>query len=127
MATFPTTSFGGDLLDQLSGHSTYVALYTVPPTKAGGGTELTGGGYARQAITLGSSVDGTVGRTAQRTSTGGQLFLDMPVASTSILGLAIVDDDTDEVLVVDDSWTPASTFAIGDNLLIDALTVFTEN
>lgn len=127
MATFPTTSFGGDLLDQLSGHSTYVELYTVPPTKAGGGTPLTGGGYARQALTLGTSTTGGVGRTAQRTSSAGQLFMNMPVASTAILGLAIVDDDTDEILVVDDSWTPSSTFSIGDNLLIDALTVFTEN
>ena len=127
MATFPTTSFGGDLLDQLSGHNCAVALYTAPPTEAGGGTELTGGGYARQPLTLGASVAGGVGRTAEKTSTAGQLFMNMPVASTSILGLAIVDDDTDEILVVDDSWTPASTFSIGDNMLIDALTVFTEN
>lgn len=28
----------------------YVALFTVAPTNAGGGTEVTGGSYARQAI-----------------------------------------------------------------------------
>ena len=100
MATFPTTSFGGDLLDQLSGHSTYVELYTAPPTESTSGTPLTGGGYARQPLTLGASGAGRgVGRTkAERTSTGGQLFMNMPVASTAILGLAIVDDDTDEIL-----------------------------
>ena len=29
----------------------YVALYTVAPTDAGGGTEVTGGAYARAAVT----------------------------------------------------------------------------
>lgn len=29
----------------------YVALYTAPPSDAGGGTEVTGGGYARVAVT----------------------------------------------------------------------------
>jgi len=31
---------------------TYVALYTVAPTDVGGGTEVTGGGYARQPATF---------------------------------------------------------------------------
>lgn len=121
MATFATTSFGGDLLDQLSGHSTYLAIYTVPPTKAGGGTEV-----QREPLTLGSSTAGGVGRTSQRTGAN-VLFLAVPVASTALLGIAIVDNDTDEILVVDDAWTPTSTFSAGENLLIDALTVFTEN
>jgi hypothetical protein len=30
----------------------YVALYTVAPTETGGGTEVSGGGYARQAVTF---------------------------------------------------------------------------
>ena len=121
MATFPTTSFGGDLLDQLSGHSTALAIYTTPPTKAGGGTEA-----QRVPFSLGDSTTGTVGRTAQRTGTN-VLFLSLPVAGTSILGIAIVDDDTDEILVVKDDWTPTNTYAVGDNMLVDALTVFTEN
>ena len=29
----------------------YLALYTVPPTDAGGGTEVSGAGYARAAVT----------------------------------------------------------------------------
>ncbi|MBA7580220.1 hypothetical protein ES708_22111 [subsurface metagenome] len=29
----------------------YVALYTIAPTDAGGGTEVSGGGYARVAVT----------------------------------------------------------------------------
>ncbi len=38
----------------------YAALFTVAPTVAGGGTEVTGGGYARQAITFGAASGGVV-------------------------------------------------------------------
>ena len=33
----------------------YVALYTVAPTDAGGGTEVSGGSYARVAVTINST------------------------------------------------------------------------
>lgn len=32
----------------------YVGLYTAPPGETGGGTEVTGGAYARQAVTFGA-------------------------------------------------------------------------
>jgi len=45
------------VLDHLLGRTTYtapatvyVALYTTAPTDAGGGTEVSGGGYARKAV-----------------------------------------------------------------------------
>lgn len=38
----------------------YVALFTVAPTDTGGGTEVSGGSYARQAVTFGAPVSGTV-------------------------------------------------------------------
>lgn len=36
----------------------YVALYSTDPTDADTGTELTGDGYARVAVTIGAPVDG---------------------------------------------------------------------
>lgn len=36
----------------------YLALYTAAPTDAGGGTEVSGGNYQRQAITFGSAASG---------------------------------------------------------------------
>lgn len=46
------------ILDHVLGKTTftapatvYIALYTVAPTNAGGGTEVTGGSYARVAVT----------------------------------------------------------------------------
>ena len=36
----------------------YVALYTSAPTDAGGGTEVSGGGYARKAVTFAAATSG---------------------------------------------------------------------
>lgn len=41
----------------------YIALFTVAPTDAGGGTEVTGSGYARQAVTFGAAVGGAIANT----------------------------------------------------------------
>lgn len=38
--------------------TTYLALYTTDPTDADTGTEVTGGSYARQSITMGSPSNG---------------------------------------------------------------------
>lgn len=42
----------------------YLALYTANPTDAGGGTEVSTGGYSRQAITFGAASGGTVSNSA---------------------------------------------------------------
>lgn len=36
----------------------YAALYTVAPTQSGGGTEVSGGSYARTAVTFGAPSNG---------------------------------------------------------------------
>lgn len=38
----------------------YVALFTVAPTDTGGGTEVTGGSYARQTVTFSAPASGVV-------------------------------------------------------------------
>jgi hypothetical protein len=53
-----------------------VALYTVAPTDTGGGTEVTGGSYARQSITFDPA--GTVGGTTTAANDAEILF---PVAT----------------------------------------------
>lgn len=53
----------------------YVALFTAPPSDAGGGTEVSGGAYARVAVTSSlANWAGTqsVGSTAASSGTGGQ-------------------------------------------------------
>ena len=53
------------LIDHFLGTTTYtkpsavyVGLFTVTPGEAGGGTEVTGGSYARQAATFGAASSG---------------------------------------------------------------------
>ena len=43
----------------------YLALFTVTPSEAGGGTEVSGGAYARQAVTFGSPSGGTMKNSAE--------------------------------------------------------------
>lgn len=47
----------------------YVALYTAAPTDAGGGTEVTGGGYARKSVTFGAPSGGVITNSGQVTWT----------------------------------------------------------
>lgn len=42
----------------------YMALYTVAPTDAGGGTEVTGSGYTRQAVAFDAAVAGATANSA---------------------------------------------------------------
>jgi len=42
----------------------YAALFTAKPTASGGGTEVSGGGYARKAITFGASSNKTISNSA---------------------------------------------------------------
>lgn len=53
------------LLDWLMGGATptrpttrYLALFTAAPSDSGGGTEMSGGGYARQAVTCDAATSG---------------------------------------------------------------------
>ena len=45
----------------------YVALFTAAPTDAGGGTEVSGGAYARQAVTLSAASAGATSNSADIT------------------------------------------------------------
>lgn len=42
----------------------YMGLFTVAPTDAGGGTEVTGGGYARQAVAFSAPSGGAISNSA---------------------------------------------------------------
>jgi hypothetical protein len=45
----------------------YVALFTVSPSDSGGGTEVSGGSYARQAVTFGAASGGSISNSADIT------------------------------------------------------------
>ena len=56
------TNYGENrILDLLRGAGTYyVGLFTAPPSETGGGTEISGGGYARQKVTFGAASGGSM-------------------------------------------------------------------
>lgn len=59
----------------------YLALFTTDPTDANSGTEVSGGSYARKAITFGAPTDGSASNTNQMDFTG------MPAATVTHFGV----------------------------------------
>ena len=60
------TNYGENkMLSQFKeGNSHYLALFTVAPSEAGGGTEVSGGSYARQVVTFGTPSNGSMSNSA---------------------------------------------------------------
>lgn len=76
------------LIDHFLGTTTYtkptavyVGLFTVTPGEAGGGTEVTGGSYARQAATFNAASSGAT------TNSANIDFAGMPAATTVAIGI----------------------------------------
>jgi len=105
------------LIDHFLGTTTYtkpttvyVALYTVAPSDAGGGTQVTGGSYARQAATFAASSSGA-------TSNDSNIdFAGMPACTTVAIG--IFDAITSGNLLLHGTLTANKTTDAGDTLRI---------
>lgn len=105
------------LLDHFLGTTTYtkpttvyIALYTVAPTDAGGGTQVTGGSYARQTATFSAAASGTTSNTANID------FAGMPAATTVAIG--VFDALTAGNLLLWGTLTTNKTTDAGDTLRI---------
>lgn len=88
----------------------YVALYTVVPTDAGGGTQVTGGSYARQTAVFSAAASGTTSNTANID------FAGMPAATTVAIG--VFDAITAGNLLLWGTLTANKTTDAGDTLRI---------
>lgn len=93
----------------------HLALYTVSPSDAGGGTEVTGSGYSRQSITFGAPSGGAIANTnlVSFTASGGNFG--------TIVAVAIFDNSTGGNMLAWDAITSATVndgdsiqFPIGD-------------
>tara|TARA_R110000787_G_C13039576_1_gene405218 strand:+ start:68 stop:451 length:384 start_codon:yes stop_codon:yes gene_type:complete len=93
----------------------HLALFTVTPSDAGGGTEVSGSGYARQVTAFGASSGGAIANTAAEsfTASGG--------AFGTVVAVGIFDASTGGNLIAWDGITSAVVgdgttlnFAIGD-------------
>lgn len=88
----------------------YVALYTVAPSDAGGGTEVTGGSYGRQTATFTASASGA-------TSNNSNIdFTNMPAAT--VVAIGIHDNVSAGNLLLWGTLTTNKTTDAGDTLRI---------
>lgn len=109
------------LLDHVLGKTSFtmptnvrVALFTAAPSDAGGGTEVSGGSYARQAIVVNSSSGGATNPNAD---------VVFPVATASwgtITHVGIFDATTGGNLLMWAALTTSKTIASGDQLVFPA-------
>ena len=88
----------------------YVALFTVAPGDAGGGTEVTGGSYARQTAAFTAASSGATSNSANIDFTG------MPAATT--VAIALFDAITSGNMLVHGTLTTNKTTDAGDTLRI---------
>jgi len=88
----------------------YVALFTAAPGDAGGGTEVTGGSYARQTATFTAASSGATSNDSNIDFTG------MPAATT--VAIALFDASTAGNMLVHGTLTTNKTTDAGDTLRI---------
>ena len=117
MAGNLTNYLENQLIDHFLGTTTYtkpdavyVGLFTVAPSDAGGGTEVSGGSYARQAATFNASSSGS---TTNNTNID---FTLMPSATTVAIG--IFDASTSGNMLLHGTLTANKTTDAGDTLRI---------
>lgn len=90
----------------------FVALYTVAPTDSTSGTEVTGGSYARQAITFSAAVNGATENSAAVDFTG------MPATTT--VAIAIHTASTGGTMLMYGGLNTSKQTDAGDTLRIAA-------
>lgn len=90
----------------------YVALYTAAPNDAGGGTEVSGSGYSRQAVTFDAATSGA-GTTS---NTGAVTFTAAGGDWGTITHIGIHDASTAGNLLWHGSLTVSKTVSDGDTL-----------
>lgn len=92
--------------------TTYVGLYTVAPSDAGGGTEVSGGSYARQSLSVSTASGGIVTSDAD---------ISFPQATGSwgtIVAIGIHDAVTSGNLLMYTDLTTSKTIETGDILKV---------
>lgn len=88
----------------------YVALYTVAPTDAGGGTEVTGGSYVRQSMAF--TVSGT--NPSQATNTAAVEFPTATASWGTIVAAAVFDASSAGNMLAWADLTASKSISSGD-------------
>ena len=94
----------------------YVALYTSAPSDAGGGTEVSGGGYARKTVAFAAATSG-----AGTTSNSGDVsWTASGAAFGTVVAIGIFDAASSGNLLWHGNMTASKTIADGDTLEFSA-------
>jgi len=91
----------------------YAAAYTVAPDDTGGGTEVSGGSYAREAVTFSAAASGAI------TNSGAVTFTTATANWGNVVAIGIFDAATSGNLLAWDAIT-STTIDSGDTLQINA-------
>jgi hypothetical protein len=92
----------------------YVGLFTVAPTDSTSGTEVSGGSYARQVLSVSTASDGVV------TSDADVTFPQATASWGTIVALGIHDADTSGNLLMYTDLTTSKTIDEGDILKVSS-------
>jgi hypothetical protein len=90
----------------------YVALYTAAPSDSGGGTEVSGSGYSRQAVTF-AAASSPAGTTS---NTGAVTFTASGGSFGTVTHVGIFDASTSGNLLWHGSLAASKTIGDGDSL-----------
>ena len=94
--------------------TTYVGLYTASPNDAGGGTEVSGGSYARQVLSVTTASSGVV------TSDSDINFPQATANWGTVVAVGVFDADTSGNLLMYTDLTTSKTIEAGDILKISS-------
>lgn len=89
----------------------YLALFTSATDDTGGGTEVTGGSYARQAVTLSAASGGATSNSTAET------FPSMPACT--VTHWALFDAATSGNMLVHGTVTTPKTYSAGEDATVD--------
>lgn len=107
MSVFPSTFFIDEIQDLIIDDTPFLALYTEDPTAAGTGDEVTGGSYAREAITF--------DQTGAVLSNDAEIRFTMPTATVTHFG--VLNASTAGDLKVYGAITSSIAVILGDELV----------
>lgn len=86
----------------------YLALFTAAPTDAGGGTECSYSGYARQTIAFGAPSGGAIA------NTGTSTFPAAAGSTQTVVAFAVFDASTSGNMLIWKTLSSSIAYAVGD-------------
>lgn len=92
----------------------YVALFTAAPNDAGGGTEVSGGSYARQGVDTGASSEWDAASSGATANTGELAFPEATANWGEVTHVGLFDAETDGNLLFHGALDDPKTVNSGD-------------